>query len=108
MTDNERIARFMGAITVVGYGITFPVGAITNRRQRTYNAEELRFEQSWDWIIPAWIRFRDLDFPKNSDLELKHTAWVTSLQWYLFSSNEPKRFTERMAYAIKWFETREE
>lgn len=61
--------------------------------------ETLRFHDSWDWIMPVWIKFRDLFEPPNT----KHEDWINSLQWYLFSSDSPKRFAERLAYAIKWY-----
>jgi hypothetical protein len=58
----------------------------------------LKYDTSWDWIMPVWIKFRNLNcsYPRYEE-------WINSLQWYLYSSDEPKRFFERLVYAIKWY-----
>lgn len=62
-------------------------------------SDEMKYQTSWEWIMPVWIKFRNL----NLDLEGEYGKWINSLQWYLFSSDEPKIFAERLAYAIKWY-----
>lgn len=69
------------------------------RSVRTDDVEfDIVYHQSWDALMPVWMKFRDLEI-KNPE----HAEWCYSLSWYLYSSNDPKRFWERLCYAIKWF-----
>lgn len=61
------------------------------------------FSETWDGVMPVWVKFRDLDFVEDSKEDLKHRDWIDSLFWYLYSSSEPKRFSQRIAHAIKWY-----
>jgi hypothetical protein len=58
----------------------------------------LKYHSSWDWIIPVWIKFRKLELDNKYFSE-----WCNSLSWYLYSSDEPSRFAERLYYAIQWY-----
>lgn len=73
--------------------------AVNIEKDLIFWQSDLNYYTSWDSIIPVWIKFRDLDL----DFHGEYGKWITSLQWYLFSSDEPKRFAERLAYAIKWY-----
>lgn len=66
-----------------------------------WHRDFLRFDKSWDWIMPVWAKFRDLEMTHGN--KGAHGRWIYSLQWYLFSSDDPKPFAERMHYAIKWY-----
>lgn len=55
------------------------------------------YQVSWSWIMPVWIKFKNLNLE-----EPNYTAWVDSLANYLLRSDTPNGFTERLAYAIDW------
>lgn len=77
--------------------------AVNIEKDLIFWQSDLNYYTSWDCIMPVWVKFRDLDFVEDSESDHKHMDWINSLQWYLFSSDEPKRFAERLAYAIKWY-----
>lgn len=89
---NSTIARFMG--------IT-PVPAGTKRLGDIKPPEEsiafLNYHERWDLLMPVWIKWRKT-VPISSEAE----EWTSSLSYYLLTSDEPKRFFERMYYAITW------
>ena len=58
-----------------------------------------RYDAYWDCVMPAWIKFRDIAYDSLD----KYEGWLDSLQYYLVTSDEPKRFAQRLGYAIKWF-----
>lgn len=104
-TDNELIAEFhgwkkykVGEKRTGQWHWTFQQWGKAN-----FDSGSFQYHTSWDWIMPVWVKFRDLDFVEDSESDHKHMDWINSLQWYLFSSDEPKRFAERLAYAIKWY-----
>ena len=57
-----------------------------------------RYDKFWDWIMPVWIKFRDLNIDSK-----EYSDWLSSLSWYMYSANEPKALFERLVYAIKWY-----
>lgn len=61
---------------------------------------QLEFHSDWNWLMPAWIKFRNLNLDSK-----EYSEWCSSLGWYLYSSDEPSRFCERLAFAIKWYNT---
>jgi hypothetical protein len=63
--------------------------------------DDLKYFESWDCIMPVWTKFRDLDEEGE-----QFDGWITSLGWYLFSSDTPDRFADRLYYAIKWYNTK--
>lgn len=67
-----------------------------------YEYHDLRYHKDWNLIMPVWVKFRDLRFD-NESAEKGHSEWCGSLSWYLYSSNEPARFCERLYYAITWY-----
>jgi hypothetical protein len=102
-TDNELIAEFMGWERYSRNSFKCPnIYPIENTQHygwTTFLSEQLEFNVRWDWIMPVWMKFRDLDLESNPEYE----QWIHSLQWYLFSSDEPGRFCDRLVYAIKWY-----
>lgn len=64
-------------------------------------------DNDWNKLMPVWIKFRDLEFTKDSQLYRDHQDWIVALQCYLFSSDDPKRFADRLYYAIKWYNKQE-
>lgn len=102
--NNEIIARFMGAIHVTNnlgehWLFKTPPSKMATGMRWTY----LCYHDSFDWLMPVWMKFRDLQFEKEN--ESKHGDWVISLQWYLFSSDSPARLADRLTYAIEWYNT---
>lgn len=71
-----------------------------------WTSSSFHYFDSWDWIMPVWSKFRDLNIEIIGIHDEEHSKWISALQWYLFSSDEPKRFAERMYYAIKWWNSK--
>ena len=58
-----------------------------------------RYHSSWNALMPVWVKWRNaVPICKDSD------DWKNSLSYYLFTSDEPKRFFERLYYAIIWYD----
>lgn len=68
--ENELIAEFMGTVTVVGFGVIFPVGW-ANSQKRQYHTSELKFSTSWDWLMPVVEKIENMMF----QVEI-HTAYT--------------------------------
>lgn len=100
MSDNELIARFLGGVTQKA--TSYSIHDYPNELPK-HILKDLKYHKSWDWLMPVWIKFRNLEFSEDSQSDHDHRDWINSLQWYLFSSDEPKRFAERMVFAIKWY-----
>lgn len=91
---NIEIARFDGRLF---YG-KYPIDAYGGD---TGNAlPEMQYHSSWNWIMPVWMKFRDIgiDNIKNEEYQ----KWLDALRWYLFSAKVPKDLFERLYYAIVW------
>lgn len=57
----------------------------------------IQYERSWDVLMPVWIKFRNLNIKGE-----EYDKWLDALGWYLYNSNEPGSFFERLVQAIKW------
>lgn len=57
-----------------------------------------KYHCDWGWIMPVWIKFRSLGLTEHEYLD-----WLSSLSWYLYSSDSPKWLCERLYYAIQWY-----
>lgn len=66
ITDNEVIARFIGAEVK-------PIDQNAVRGSVFYNGEwyrdfsRLKFQTSFDWLMPVWYKFRDLVLTTQDD-----------------------------------------
>ncbi len=62
---------------------------------------ELQYHSSWDWLLPVWIKFRDL---KVDDFDyIDHSYCVDHLKDLLFRSDSPSDFFPHLVEAIKWY-----
>lgn len=106
---NRLIAEFMGYKFAgdgmsMHYNITKPGGQdwyfgswlIEGFEEHMRN--EIKYHSSWDWLMTAWIKFRNLNIKGE-----EYDQWLDGLGWYLYSSDEPILFFERLVYAIKWY-----
>lgn len=93
---NKLIAEFMGAKDRGDGWVEIP-----NRRyalnKNNYPAS-LQYNYSWDWLMPAWVKFRNLRIKTR-----EYNEWEDSLSYHLLTSDEPRKFFERLSYAIQWY-----
>lgn len=70
--QNAEIARFEGRLFYGRY-------TIDSYGPDTHNAyPEMKYHSSWDWLMPAWYKFRDIKF-HNGRLEKEHSDWKSPI-----------------------------
>lgn len=94
--QNRVICVFMGGYRYSGV-VWFYVGPDGFEHE---TGDFLKYHSDWNWLMPAWVKFRNLNLDSK-----EYSEWCSSLGWYLYSSDEPSRFCERVAYAIQWYNT---
>ena len=93
---NKVLAEFMGIRSYEDdrYGTMWP-------RPSGKLGFGLRYNESWSWIIPVWIKFRDL---KVDDFDyIDHSDCVDHLKDLLFRADSPSDFFHHLVEAGKWY-----
>lgn len=68
MTDNELIAEFMGAVKSQDYGVCGWMGYWINQGDPSAtDVREMRYHQSWDWLMPVVEKINTLRHFGNID-----------------------------------------
>jgi hypothetical protein len=96
------VAHYMGGMELTSEDFSFNEAQQNSNQSQAYSYEGMKYCTSWDWVIPVWIKFRKGWDGKDE----KYGEWLDSLGWYLYSSDEPMRFFERLVYAIAWYNSR--
>lgn len=99
MEGNKLIAGFLGWESGRYDNLPNTLHKYSGKEEIRLHVSELQYHSSWDWLMPAWVKFRNLWDGKNEE----HGKWLDSLGWYLYSSDEPMRFFERFVYCLKWY-----
>lgn len=120
---NRLIAEFMGAgiepypdghfpgETGYRFKEKMPLDAPDSTEGWWWNVNGLKFHSSWDWLMPAWVKFRDMKVPVESEeqyyqgysqqlhrvsaaithllIKDAHEKLVEAIQWYN-NYNNPK------------------
>jgi hypothetical protein len=74
---------------------------------RTWNGETyspewttLKYHKSWDWLMPVWIKFRDLEYQERM---LNHSHWRSIISNQLYLAKDPSELFPLLVNAIKWY-----
>lgn len=76
-------------------------------KSTTQFLNECKFSTSWDWLMPVWIKFRDL----NIDRSVDSSTWFqlrifrNKIQRILPNSNSPSDFFPHLVEAVKWYQS---
>ena len=65
--------------------------------------KELSYHTSWDWLMPVWIKFRDLEFAGKN--EMLHSKVKHDLFHKLYRANSPSDFFHHLVEAVKWYQS---
>ena len=101
---NKRIAEFMGFKMIVEnyHGINI----IEDPTKKTYDLHQLRYDSSWDWLMPVvekieslptfenWLGFTLIK--KSVSLELIYDNVVSFIEWY--NSDNAKNYFAKTEY----------
>lgn len=69
-----------------------------------YGISSLQYHSSWDWIMPVWIKFRDIDISEESDaIKNNMHKWINCLEKELCSADVPYDIFNSLATAIQWY-----
>lgn len=113
---NKLIAEFMGAKFSsedaygngdVKYFAEFKPGNNPNYRikssGRKFLIYDLIYNESWDWLMPAFIKFKHLSFPVGSKRipEWKHNC--ANVADAIIFTDTPELPFQRLTNAIKWY-----
>lgn len=65
--------------------------------------QELKYHTSWSWLMPVWVRFRDLDFRGNAPRRWNHENHKERIVNCLISGTIGECH-EAMYNGIKWYQ----
>lgn len=68
-----------------------------------YLQDELKYNISWSWLMPVWVKFRDLKFD-DTRLQLEHSGIKAALTYQICYGTIEQVFIE-MFTAIQWYNT---
>jgi hypothetical protein len=102
---SASMAEFMG---FENDGTTFIVFGFVNNKISAYK-DDLKFHTSYDWLMPIWVKFRDLHptIDMNDDIAhetIKYSRYKTSITYKLLHSTIEEVF-EELGKAIEWYNT---
>jgi hypothetical protein len=109
---NEVIARFLGAVIPSGKTLTSFLPNIefcsaievqTKNGEYLFRPKDLKFHRSYDWLLPAWVKFRDLKLNDEDDQE-RHDALIDRVGRKILYAPISEAFTELVS-ALKWYES---
>lgn len=63
-----------------------------------WRAEELKYDSDWNWLMPVWLKFRDLDIYDPLTFKLK---WKISQE--IIKTNSPLEVFKQLVKAVKWY-----
>lgn len=103
ITDNEVIARFMGGKPSEYH---MPKGTYIffdqlYHGQQLHAYKKMKYSTSWDWLMPVWYKFRDLQFRTfghNSDW-IEHCGYISDA---ILNKGISETFSV-LVEAIKWY-----
>jgi hypothetical protein len=96
---NKLIADFMG----------YPECGLKNKdpyyyaMKHAYKNGNMRYHTSWDWLMPVWVKFRDVTF-SDSSVSALHTNYIARLAQVL-AYETIDMFYFRLIPAIQWHNT---
>jgi hypothetical protein len=102
MTDNELIAEFMGQRVT-------PVGLRREVMQKSYYANELKYDTSWDWLMPVVEKIESLGY--TFEIKSDQAALFRDNVKYAFAggvigiSGKLSAVHEMVVEFIKWYNT---
>lgn len=108
LESNKSIAQFMGAEIRMGYAYPYEYcdfkdeNGITNE---TVRVDNLKYNTSWDWLMPVWIKFRDYGFGIDEETKQKlHTNYVARLAQDIAYGTLEEVY-HNLSIAINWLNT---
>lgn len=79
------------------YGYKFPKDICNSG---WWNEKNLKFDSSWDWLMPTWFKFRDLTF-KDRKNEIPHSHHCQSISRAICYEDIGSAYS-RLSTAIEW------
>jgi hypothetical protein len=112
-TDNQIITEFMGyryftwqevkGIGQAGWAKHDRSNAKIGNGFLCRTSRELKYDHSWNWLMPAWYKFRDLVFDFDQmNLIKEHALHVQAIAHSISYEDLPKAY-ERLVNGIKWY-----
>lgn len=98
MTKNEIVARWMNLYYEEVHG-----ELLYTRGEWGYEAHNLEYDKSYDWLHEAWVKFRDLKY-KNQELADDHFHWCNSIHTAIGYLTITEAFDE-LVKGIEWYES---
>ncbi len=62
--------------------------------------DQFLYHISWDWLMPVWIKFRDLEYKEGM---LHHSHWRSIISNQLYIAKHPSELLPSLVNAIKWY-----
>ena len=94
----ELIAIYMGLPVNHQYGLEVQLPP-DNPSKNGYWVRP-QYNESWDWLMPVWIKFRDLEYQERM---LNHSHWRFIISNQLYFAKDPSELFPLLVSAIKWY-----
>lgn len=103
ISDTKTIAEFMEVKNLTEFNAEVHLNDYKSRfsfneKGKISYVDELKYHTSWDWLMPVWVKFSDLQLEDNS-IFMAHRYSISQI--ILFMTIE-EVFTA-IANAIKWY-----
>lgn len=64
--------------------------------------EGLKYHSNWNWLIPVWIKFRDLPYLRIKEV-LEHAEYMEYIQRAICQNETPSEAFEALVKGIIWY-----
>ena len=103
VTENEFIAMFHGwrkSLSVKGNFSKTPSWSFPEWKKAAYTSDNFGYHKSWDWLMAAWCKFRDLKI--SAPNEIDHQNFKELIAHAICFGNIDLGFRE-LIKGIKWY-----
>lgn len=97
--QNKIIAEWMGAVYDGRKYWRYPNGKLIIHSNE-YRSE-MKYHSSWDWLMPAWYKFRDLAFTDRKN-EIPHSHHCQSISRAICYEDIGSAYS-RLSNAVEWY-----
>lgn len=113
MNKNEIVARWMGVETkdeTSVYPLLYKAGPLRHCKDGDYpdhtyySSERLMYDRSYEWLMLAWMKFRDLKLGDNIKLFSVHSQRCYEIELKITRGTITEAF-EELVKGIEWYES---
>lgn len=104
--QNKVIAEFDGwepRLQSKGQNSKTPLWYKPSAGYAAFDLSAMKYHSDWSWIMPVWVRFRDLVYPHE-----QYMIFIQILFDHIPKCNTPQDLLDRLYPAILWYNSQKE